>query len=86
MRADLIALLDLQAKDAALSEADSRLAALGQETSQLDEALLRARESLQTARHALAEGQPGTGEESEGSLDPDGRARFGALGDGERGE
>jgi hypothetical protein len=46
MRADLMALLDLQAKDAALSEADSRLAALGQETIQLDEVLQRARESL----------------------------------------
>jgi predicted nucleic acid-binding Zn-ribbon protein len=57
MRADLMALLELQAKDAALSEADSRLAALGQETSQLDEALLRARESLETARRALADGQ-----------------------------
>jgi predicted nucleic acid-binding Zn-ribbon protein len=57
MRADLIALLDLQAKDAALSEADSRLAALGQETVQLDEALQRVRESLGAAQRALADGR-----------------------------
>jgi predicted nucleic acid-binding Zn-ribbon protein len=57
MRADLMALLDLQAKDAALSEADSRLAALGQETIQLDQALQRAHESLEAARRALADGR-----------------------------
>jgi predicted nucleic acid-binding Zn-ribbon protein len=57
MRADLIALLDLQAKDAALSEADSRLAALGQETVQLDEALQRVGESLGAAQRALADGR-----------------------------
>lgn len=57
MRSDLIALLDLQAKDAALSEADSRLGALGQETVQLDEALQRVRESLGAAQRALADGR-----------------------------
>lgn len=57
MRSDLIALLDLQAKDAALSEADSRLAALGQETIQLDEALQRVRESLGAAQRALVDGR-----------------------------
>jgi uncharacterized protein len=57
MRADLMALLDLQARDAALSEADSRLAALGQETIQLDESLQRAREGLEAARRSLDDGR-----------------------------
>jgi predicted nucleic acid-binding Zn-ribbon protein len=57
MHADLVKLLELQAKDAVLSEADQRLAALGQDTSTLDQSLQRARESLETARRALVEGQ-----------------------------
>jgi predicted nucleic acid-binding Zn-ribbon protein len=57
MHADLVKLLDLQAKDAVLSDADRRLGALGQDTTMLDQALQRARESLETARRALGEGQ-----------------------------
>jgi predicted nucleic acid-binding Zn-ribbon protein len=57
MRPDLKALLALQAKDTALNEAESRLSALGQETKQLDEALQRARESLEISRRALADGR-----------------------------
>ena len=57
MRADLIHLLELQAKDRTLSEADAKLAALGEEATQLDQTLERARESLEAARHALTEGR-----------------------------
>ena len=57
MRADLVQLLELQAKDAILNGANARLAALGQETTVLDQVLQRARESLDTARRALADGQ-----------------------------
>lgn len=57
MHADLLKLLDLQAKDAALTEADQRLAALSQDTVILDQVLQRARASLEAARRALAEGQ-----------------------------
>jgi uncharacterized protein len=57
MHADLVKLLDLQAKDAVLSDADQRLAALNQETTVLDQGLQRARESLEAARRALADGQ-----------------------------
>jgi predicted nucleic acid-binding Zn-ribbon protein len=57
MHADLVKLLDLQAKDAILAEADQRLAALGQDTVSLDEVLQRARDSLEAARRALAEGE-----------------------------
>src|SRR5690242_11798538 len=57
MRPDLIHLLELQAKDNALSEADAKLAALNQEAAQLDQTLGNARQSLEAARHALAEGQ-----------------------------
>jgi uncharacterized protein len=57
MRADLKSLLDLQAKDAALNEAESRLATLDEETRQLDQHLRQAQDSLETARRALAEGQ-----------------------------
>jgi predicted nucleic acid-binding Zn-ribbon protein len=57
MHADLVKLLDLQAKDAVLSDADRRLGALGQDTTTLDHALQRARESVETARRALADGQ-----------------------------
>jgi predicted nucleic acid-binding Zn-ribbon protein len=57
MHADLVKLLDLQAKDAVLAEADQRLAALGQDTVSLDEVLQRARDGLEAARRALAEGE-----------------------------
>jgi predicted nucleic acid-binding Zn-ribbon protein len=57
MHADLVKLLDLQTKDAVLSDADRRLGALGLDTTMLDQALQRARESLETARRTLAEGQ-----------------------------
>lgn len=57
MRPELITLLDLQAKDAALSEADAKLAAVRDETAQMDQALARARESVEAARRALADGR-----------------------------
>jgi uncharacterized protein len=57
MHADLVKLLDLQAKDAVLAEADQRLAVLVQETTGLDQVLERARNSLEVARRALADGQ-----------------------------
>jgi predicted nucleic acid-binding Zn-ribbon protein len=57
MHADLVKLLDLQAKDAALMELDQRLAAIGEETAVLDQALERAREIVETARRAAADGQ-----------------------------
>jgi len=57
MRADLIHLLELQAKDKALSEADAKLAALGEEAAQLDHTMEHAREGLEAARHALTEGR-----------------------------
>jgi predicted nucleic acid-binding Zn-ribbon protein len=57
MHADLVKLLDLQAKDAVLAEVDQRLALIGQDVVVLDQALQRARESLEAARRAAAEGQ-----------------------------
>jgi uncharacterized protein len=57
MHADLVKLLDLQAKDAVLSTIDERLAALGQQAGQLDQALQRARVNLEAARRALADGE-----------------------------
>jgi predicted nucleic acid-binding Zn-ribbon protein len=57
MHADLVKLLDLQAKDAVLSTIDERLAALGQQAGQLDQALQRARANLEAARRALADGE-----------------------------
>lgn len=57
MRADLVQLLDLQAKDAALTEVDQRLALVAQEVVVLDQALERARASLEAARRAAADGQ-----------------------------
>jgi predicted nucleic acid-binding Zn-ribbon protein len=57
MLADLVKLLDLQTKDAALAEAEERLAALGDDTVALDQAHVRARESLEAARRAAADGQ-----------------------------
>ena len=57
MLADLVKLLDLQTKDAALAEAEGRLTALDEDSRELDQAHARARESLEAARRAVAEGQ-----------------------------
>jgi uncharacterized protein len=57
MRPDLVHLLELQAKDMALNEIESRLTALGEETARLDQGLERAREAVESARRALAEGR-----------------------------
>jgi predicted nucleic acid-binding Zn-ribbon protein len=57
MHADLVKLLDLQAKDAALNEAEQRLSAADQETVELDHVLQRARDNLEAARQALAVGR-----------------------------
>jgi hypothetical protein len=55
MHADLVKLLDLQAKDSAVAEVERRLDALRAETSVLDQALERAREVLEAARRAAAD-------------------------------
>jgi len=57
MHADLLKLLDLQARDAVLSTIDERLAALTAEASGLDQARQRAQTSLEAARRALHDGQ-----------------------------
>ena len=57
MHADLLKLLELQAKDAVLSGAEQRLADLNRDAAALDEALQRARVSLEAAQKALAEGR-----------------------------
>jgi uncharacterized protein len=57
MHADLVKLLELQAKDAVLSNAEQRLADLNRDASALDEALQRARASLEVAQKALTEGR-----------------------------
>jgi predicted nucleic acid-binding Zn-ribbon protein len=57
MHADLMKLLDLQSKDAALAEVEQRLALVAQEVVVLDQALQRARESLEAARRAAGDGQ-----------------------------
>ncbi|HSJ75626.1 MAG TPA: hypothetical protein VK899_05495 [Gemmatimonadales bacterium] len=57
MHADLAKLLELQTKDAVLSNAEQRLGALNRDAASLDEALQRARESLEAAQKALAEGR-----------------------------
>jgi predicted nucleic acid-binding Zn-ribbon protein len=57
MHADLVKLLDLQAKDGVLAQAEQRLAGLTQEITALDQVSQRARDSLEAARQALAEGQ-----------------------------
>ncbi|HEU4682295.1 MAG TPA: hypothetical protein VFS51_11140 [Gemmatimonadales bacterium] len=56
MHADLVKLLDLQTKDGAVSEAERRLEALKAETAGLDQALQRARDALDAARRAAADG------------------------------
>jgi uncharacterized protein len=55
MHADLVKLLDLQAKDSAVVEVERRLEALGEETGVLDQALDRAREVMEAARRAAAD-------------------------------
>jgi len=55
MHADLAKLLDLQAKDWAVSEAERRLEALREEAGVLDQALDRAREVLEGARRAAVD-------------------------------
>jgi predicted nucleic acid-binding Zn-ribbon protein len=57
MHADLVKLLDLQAKDAILTTIDERLATLEQHAAQLDQALQRAQANFEAARRALADGQ-----------------------------
>jgi len=57
MHADLVKLLELQAKDAVLSDAEQRLAVLNRDAAALDEALQRARASLEAAQKVLAEGR-----------------------------
>ena len=56
MHADLVQLLDLQAKDGAVAEVDRMLAAVGAEIGALDEALRKAREGLESARRTAADG------------------------------
>ena len=57
MHAELVKLLDLQAKDAALAEVDQRLSAASRDLVVLDQTLQRAKESLEAARRAASEGQ-----------------------------
>jgi hypothetical protein len=56
MHADLLKLLDLQSKDGAVGEVERRLEALEGEIAALDQALQRAREGLDAARRAAADG------------------------------
>jgi predicted nucleic acid-binding Zn-ribbon protein len=56
MHADLVKLLDLQSKDAAVAEAERRLKDLDVETAALDQAIQRARDALDVARRAAADG------------------------------
>jgi predicted nucleic acid-binding Zn-ribbon protein len=56
MHADLVKLLDLQARDAAVVAVDGRLDALREEVAALDQALQRARDQLEAARRAAADG------------------------------
>jgi uncharacterized protein len=56
MHADLRKLLDLQTKDTAVEEVERRREALQGEIAVLDQALQRAREGLDAARRAAAEG------------------------------
>jgi uncharacterized protein len=57
MHPDLVKLIDLQAKDAEVAAREQRLADLGGETAGLDEALRSARDLLEKARQAAADGQ-----------------------------
>lgn len=57
MHADLIKLIDLQSKDAAVAAAEQRLTDLRSETAGLDQTLQRARDVLEASRRAAADGQ-----------------------------
>jgi uncharacterized protein len=57
MHADLVKLLDLQAKDLAVVEVERRMHALREETGVLDQALDRAREGLEAAKRAVADAE-----------------------------
>jgi predicted nucleic acid-binding Zn-ribbon protein len=56
MHADLVKLLDLQAKDASIADVDRRLRELEAEVATLDAAVQRARDALDGARRAAADG------------------------------
>jgi predicted nucleic acid-binding Zn-ribbon protein len=56
MHADLVKLLDLQARDATVAAAEARLRELDGEAAGLDQAIQRARDALDAARRAAAEG------------------------------
>jgi uncharacterized protein len=56
MHADLVKLLDLQAKDAAVAAAEARLRELDKESEVLDQAIQRARDGLDAARRAASDG------------------------------
>lgn len=56
MHPDLLKLLDLQTKDAAVAEAEQRLAELSGETTTLDQALRRAQDALEACRRAAVDG------------------------------
>lgn len=56
MHADLVKLLDLQAKDTMVADVDRRLKELDTETATLDAAVQRARDALDGARRASADG------------------------------
>jgi uncharacterized protein len=55
MHADLVKLLDLQAKDSAVAEIERRFGALREETGVLDQAVERARGMLEAARRAAVD-------------------------------
>jgi predicted nucleic acid-binding Zn-ribbon protein len=57
MHADLVKLLDLQAKDDALAEVDAQLADASREAVGLDNAVQRAREGLEAAQRSVVEGE-----------------------------
>ena len=56
MHADLVKLLDLQAKDAAIADIDRRLRELEGEFAALDQSIQRARDALDAARRGAADG------------------------------
>jgi uncharacterized protein len=56
MHADLVKLLDLQSKDAAVAGLDERLRELDKESGVLDQAIQRARDAFDAARRAAADG------------------------------
>jgi predicted nucleic acid-binding Zn-ribbon protein len=56
MHADLVKLLDLQGKDTAVEEVEARMRKLDAESAGLDQVLQRARDLLEGARRAVADG------------------------------